>query len=188
LVDDWHLANASSIVALATQQQAQQPHGGEHSAATLDSNTTPAAWQHPLSGRYKCNIGAAFSSSLNRTGIGICVRDSDGTFVLAKVISFPCIYSVDVGEALGLHSVMQWLSDMQFDNVDFETDSKITRDAFHSTQEDISEFGCSISFCRSLFSSFFTNSRVDFARRQENVVAHVLAREATFLASPVVYF
>lgn len=96
LVDDWHLANTSSIVAPATQQQAQQPHGGEHSAVTLDtgSSTAPVVsncWQHPLSGRYKCNIDAAFSSSFNRTGIGICVRDSEGTFVLAKVVSFPCI-------------------------------------------------------------------------------------------------
>jgi len=90
---------------------------------------------------------------------------------LAKVVSFSCIYSINVGEALGLHSAMQWLSDMQFDNVDFETNSKITRDAFHSTQDDISEFGCIIFSCRSLFSFFFTNSRVEFARRQENVVA-----------------
>ena len=141
-----------------------------------------------MSGRYKCNIDAAFSSSLNRTEIGICVRDSEGTFVLAKVVSFPCIYSVDVGEALGLHSAMQWLSDMQFDNVDFETDSKITRDAFHSTRDDISEFGWIISSCRPLFNSSFTTSRVEFARRQANAVTHVLAREAAFLANPVVYF
>jgi len=112
LVDDWHLANTSSIVAPATQQQVQQPHGGEHSVVALDtgSSTAPVAsncWQHPLSGRYKCNIDVAFSSSLNRTGIDICVWDSEGTFVLAKVVSFPCIYSVDVGEALGLHSAMQ---------------------------------------------------------------------------------
>jgi hypothetical protein len=83
---------------------------------------------------------------------------------------------------------MQWLSDMQFDNVDFETDSKITRDAFHSTRDDISDFGCIISSCRSLFNSSFTNSRVEFVRQQANAVAHVLAGEATFLASPIVYF
>lgn len=69
LVDNWHIANTSSIASLATQQQAQQPHGGEHSAVTLDSSTTPAVWQRPLSGRYKCNIDTAFSSSLNRTGM-----------------------------------------------------------------------------------------------------------------------
>jgi len=48
---------------------------------------------------------------------------------------------------------------MQFDNVDFEIDSKLTCDTFHATQDDTSEFGCIISSCRSLFNSFFTNSR-----------------------------
>jgi len=120
--------------------------------------------------------------------VGICVRDSEGTFFLAKVVSYPCFYSVDVCEALGLHSALQWLSDMQFDNVDFETDSKLTCDAFHANRDDTSEFGCIISSCRSLFSSFFTNSRVEFVMRQANEVAHVLAGEATLLAKPVLYF
>jgi len=33
------------------------------------------------------------------------------------------------------------VSDIQFDNVDFETDSKLTCDAFHATRDDYSEFG-----------------------------------------------
>jgi ribonuclease HI len=141
-----------------------------------------------MSGRYKCNINAAFSSHFNRTGIGICVRDSDGTFVLAKTVTYPCIVSVDVGETLGLHLALQWLSDMQFDSVDFETDSKLTFEAFQSTRNDTSEFGSIISSCRLLFSSFFSNSRVEFVRRQTNAVAHALARETTLLASPAVYY
>jgi len=52
--------------------------------------------------------------------------------VLAKTLTHPCFLPVDVGEALGLFSALQWLSDMQFDNVDFETDSKVTVDAFLS--------------------------------------------------------
>jgi len=107
---------------------------------------------------------------------------------LAKVVSYPCRNSVDVGEALGLHYTLQWLSDMQFDDVDFETDSKLTCDAFHTTRDDYSEFGCIISSCHTLVSSFFTNSRVEFVRRQANEVAHVLAGEATLLTSPAIYF
>ena len=53
--------------------------------------------------RYKCNNDAAFSSHFNRTCISICIYDSDGTFVLAKTVTYPCIVSVDVGEALSLH-------------------------------------------------------------------------------------
>jgi len=118
-----------------------------------------------MPGRYKCNIDATFSSSLNRTCIGICVRDSEGTFVLAKTMTHPCLVSIDVGETLGLHIALQRLTDMQFDNVDFETDSKLTADAFISNRNDMSECGCIFSSCRSLFTSYFYNSRVEFVTR-----------------------
>lgn len=64
---------------------------------------------------------------------------------------------------------------MQLDNVDFETDSKTTHDAFHSRKDNVSEFGQIISACQSLFNTHFTNSRVEFTRRQANEVAHTLA-------------
>jgi len=189
LVVDWQVANAPTVVDPLLQRQ-PQPSGGGGKLAVAGTSTSviPFSWQHPLPGSNKCNIDAAFSFHLNSTGVGICVRDSEGTFFLAKVVSYPRLYSVDFGEALGLYSTLQWLSDMQLDNVDFETDFKLTCDAFHANRDDTSEFGCIISSCRYLFSSFFTNSRVEFVRRQANEVAHVLAGEATLLASPVVYF
>jgi len=67
-------------------------------------------------------------------------------------------------------------------------DCKITYDAFHSQKDNISEFGHIISACQSLFSTHFTNSRVEFSRRQVNAAAHALGGEATSLASPVIYF
>lgn len=179
LVEDWQLANTPYICAPSL------PHPQSAASSSHDHRIT---WQPPGVGRYKCNIDAAFSSHVNRTGIGMCVRDAEGTFVLAKAFTYPCIVPVAVGEALGLHSALQWLSDMQFDNVDFETDSKLTADAFLSSRNDLSEFGCIISSCRLLFSNFFSNSRVEFVRRQANAVAHALAREATSLAGPTVYF
>jgi len=185
MVLDWQLANTPEVLASNSQHQPSLSLEGGPSTSV---SPNVRKWQPPMPGRYKCNIDAAFSSSLNRTGIGICVHDSDGTFVLAKVVSLPCLVSVDVGEAFGLHSALQWLSDMQFDNVDFEMDSKLSSDAFLSDKNDTSEFGCIISSCRSLFTALFSNSRVEFVRLQANEVAHVLAREATLLASPAVYF
>lgn len=139
-------------------------------------------------GRFKCNVDAAFSDHFHRTGIGVCVRDDAGTFVLAKVQQFDHIYPVAIGEAFGLYHAIQWMKDMRFDNIDFELDSKITRDAFHSRKTDVSEFGSIIDACRDLFSNSFTNSRVEFIRRQANAAVHALAREATSLASPHIYY
>lgn len=118
----------------------------------------------------------------------MCIRDESGIFVLAKVLNFDQVYPVVVGEALGLYHALQWMQDMHFDNIDFEIDSKITRDAFHSRTIDVTEFGNIIDACREIFSSSFTNSRVEFIRRQANAAAHALAREATSLASPMIYY
>jgi len=185
MVTDWQLANSLDV-------RASTPHPQHASAVPPGASTSHhrarILWQPPMPGRYKCNIDAAFSSHHNRTGIGICVRDSEGIFVLARTIIYPCTVSVDVGEALGLHAALQWLSDMQMDSVDFETDSKLTVDAFLATRNDLSEFGCIISSCRSLFRNLYSNSRVEFVRRQANAVAHALARAATSSASPAIYF
>ena len=105
----------------------------------------------------------------------MCIRDDFGTFVLAKVLQFDQVYPVAVGEALGLYHALQWMQDMQFDNIDFELDSKITRDAFHSREVDVTEFGHIIDVCRDILSTSFTNSRVEFIRRQANAATHALA-------------
>jgi len=49
---------------------------------------------------------------MNRVGIGICVRDNDGAFVLTKIMSFCPLCFVHVGETLGLFKSIEWLNDM----------------------------------------------------------------------------
>jgi len=77
---------------------------------------------------------------------------------------------------------------MQLDNIDFEVDSKSTRDVIYSDREDIFELGNITTTSGVLLSSKFNNSRVEFVRRQANVVAHTLTGESTFLVSPLAYF
>jgi hypothetical protein len=52
-------------------------------------------WQRPAHGRFKCNIDASFLTSTNKVGLGMCIRDEDGRFVLAKTMWFSPICSVD---------------------------------------------------------------------------------------------
>lgn len=77
---------------------------------------------------------------------------------------------------------------MQIDNVDFVVDSKTTNDAFHSNLFDVSEFEHITIECKRLFNSKFTNSRVEFNRRQANQVVHALARVVASSASRTIYF
>jgi len=59
--------------------------------------------------------------------------------VLAKTLSITPLCYVSVGEALRLFHALQWVSDMQFDNVDFTLDSKITTYAFHHHRVDVTK-------------------------------------------------
>ena len=99
MVEDWKLANAPDILATSWTHQ---------STTSPSFHQQRINWQPPGVGRYKCNIDASFCSHINCTCIGICVRDAEGTFVLPKAFTYPCIVPVDVGEALGLHSALQW--------------------------------------------------------------------------------
>jgi len=89
-------------------------------------------WKKPVVGKYKYNIDASFSSSLNRVGLGMGIRNDVDEFALAKTDWFAPLCDVDVGEAVGLHTALQWVSVLQFDNVDFALDSKRVVDCVNS--------------------------------------------------------
>jgi len=58
-------------------------------------------------------IDASFSQTVNRVGIGVCIRDYEGRYVLAKTELMTPLIDVDLGEALGLLSAMYWVRDLQ---------------------------------------------------------------------------
>jgi hypothetical protein len=82
----------------------------QHSKSTTTSNRK---LNKPTPGRMKCNIDVSFSSSLNKVGTGLCIRDEDGSYVLAKIVWFSPFCSVEVGEALGLYHALIWTADLQ---------------------------------------------------------------------------
>jgi len=86
-----------------------------------------------------------------------------------------------------MRTVLEWISDLQFDNIDFALDSKKVVDAFRTTVEDSSEFGCIIGICRQLFQCKFQNSPVEFNRRQANGVARKLALVGSHNTSSHIY-
>jgi len=72
----------------------------------------------------------------------MCIRNDAGEFVWAKTDWFAPLCDVDVGEAVGLHTALQWVSGLQFDNVDYALDSKRVVDHVNTDEDDNSEFGC----------------------------------------------
>ncbi|KEH21136.1 hypothetical protein MTR_8g098925 [Medicago truncatula] len=162
-MEDWYAANTTIPAASCNntstnsvrndQMTTTTPVRQSGSCTTRNSSDTTTdmssvRWQRPQQGRPKC--------------IGICIRDDEGTFVLAKTVSISPMCSVAVGEALDLFHALQWLSNMQSDNVDFILDSKITTNAFNHRRIDVTKFSQVISACQSLFNTHFSNSKVEF--------------------------
>ena len=68
-----------------------------------------------------------------------------------------------------------WIRELSLCNVIFESDYKAMVNTFHSSRPDYYEFGLLVSRCMSL-ASLIENISIIFVKRQDNVVAHTLAR------------
>jgi hypothetical protein len=88
----------------------------------------------PSHGRYKCNIDVSFSTTSNKVGIGMCIRDDHGRFVAARTEWLQPILDVEVGEAMGLLSALRWVNELQLSNMDFEMDCKRVVDGLNSNR------------------------------------------------------
>jgi len=114
MIEEWQLANGTRTAPSQKIAHLQASGGNSQQPAVHLQHFSVASMhrQWPSCGCYKCNVDAGFLVRKNITDIGICVRDDDSAFVLAKTISFDVVHSVDVGEALGLYHVLEWPSDM----------------------------------------------------------------------------
>lgn len=145
-------------------------------------------WTKPIVERFKYNIDASFSTSLNKVVLGTCIRDAEGNFVIEKTEWITPIIDVDMGEVVGLLFAIQWARELNTVNMDFEIDSKAVSDSIYG-RDDVSDFITIINDCRHLLATNLANYRhllatdlanfvVKFIKRQTNDIAHSLAREA----------
>ena len=56
------------------------PRIENHNVLALPTESFQARWQCPQCGLLKCNIDVSFSTKLNKTCIGMCIREEDGAF------------------------------------------------------------------------------------------------------------
>jgi hypothetical protein len=148
----WNnIIDAQSFVFSRAVSLLQDWRAVREAAATTSTVTHTAQqqiWRKPMAGRVKCNIDASFPVNSNRVGIGICVRDENGAFILAKTEWFSPKSDVHVGEALGLLVALNWVHELNLGPVEFELDSKRVVDIFHSSSRDFTEFGVIMDHCK----------------------------------------
>ncbi|WJX13206.1 hypothetical protein P8452_03622 [Trifolium repens] len=137
--------------------------------------TVVRAWCKPMTGRVKCNIDASFPTNSNKVGIGMCIRDEHGVFILAKTEWYTPRSEVHIGEAFGLLSALNWVHELQLGPVDFELDSKRVVDSFHSLAHDYSEFGVLIDHCKTKAATLSASFQI--LVDVPNCIEHILINE-----------
>ena len=87
---------------------------------------------------------------------------------------------------MGLREALSWIKQLGFERVIFEINSLLVFQTLQNRVADFSEFGALIKDCLSLLQGehyFF----VAFTKRQNNVIAHILARNAIRHADFIVW-
>jgi len=113
----------------------------------------------------------------------MCIRDDEGRLLLAMTLWSQPICFTENGEVMRLLHVINLVHDLHLNNVDFELDAKIVVYYFNNGNHNIRKFGTILDECKRCCNLFFTNSHVEFSRRQAIEVTYTLAREATVLTS-----
>lgn len=122
----------------------------------------------------------------NKVMIGMCLRDDGGHFLRAKTYWFSPLTNMFL-------MVKLWACIWPFSGLESWASTTwsskwMVVNAFNSHNNVISQFGCLISSCKSLFSLVSNNSHVEFAGRNVNRVAHSLVWKTLFLTSPQEYY
>ena len=105
------------------------------------------------------------------------VCDSQGLFLHAASRVVNGLFQVRELETLGLREALSWIKQLGFERVIFEIDSLQVVQALQNRVADFSEFGALIKDCLSFLQGEHYFS-VAFTKRQNNVVAHILTRNA----------
>ncbi|XP_074357577.1 uncharacterized protein LOC141697194 [Apium graveolens] len=150
----------------------------------------PQKWKPPDVGRLKLNVDASVHVNAADFSIGLILRDHMGQFVAGKVKCIARSGNVLEAKATAILEGLKWIVDMNYRNVEVESDSLVSVKAIQNGSENFLEVGHLFEDCRAYFKSRGDLS-ISFVKRQANKVAHLAARfpclpdcQNIFLSSP----
>lgn len=88
---------------------------------------------------------------------------------------------------MGLLKSIQWVKEPNFHYVVFKLDCQVIANHDKTPRKEVSEYGIIVRACHDFLSSS-ANFGVSFVRREENNVAHSLAKAILFLASSSIFY
>lgn len=93
---------------------------------------------------FKYNVDASLDRARIKVGLRMCIRDEQGSYVIAKYKCLSTMINVDEGETLELLYALRWINELQINNMIFELYSKRVVDNFNSRKRDEYNFGAII--------------------------------------------
>nr|GMC92116.1 uncharacterized protein LOC109155154 [Ipomoea batatas] len=142
-------------------------------------------WRKPPPGWVKLNVDVAINKGLNSTGLGFILRNEDGNFLAAKEQKWSGIFQPREAEAISIREALKWIKVMNVDRVQIETDALLVIQGLNNPKL-ISSFDLVLEDIRKLANDFQCISFM-FVKRSANTAAHLLAREAVFIADCIIW-
>ena len=113
----------------------------------------------------------------NLAGVGVIVRNSEGSGVASMAESFQLPFSITAVEVIATKKALQFAFDLGLSSIVLEGDSKITIDGLRREELSLAEYGHLLDEARDIAKQL---PEVEFNHvlRQDNKAAHNIAKHA----------
>ena len=125
----------------------------------------------------KVNFDGATFANVNKSGIGVVVRNSNGLVIASLAQQVPQSYKVVDIEALAAAWALELGLEICLDPVIVEGDSNVTMKALATETRSLASFDVLIQDAK-IFSNCYSKLLYSHTKRDSNKVAHSLARLA----------
>lgn len=136
-------------------------------------------WTPPEESWLKINVDGSLMKNGSSGGGGVVVRDHQGTFKAGACHAFANVAVAEHAELLACRRGVQLATEIGATKFILETDNQAVARVLNSGEMDRSRFGSLIQEIKEMLSGV-AETRVVWARRDANKVAHILAKGCRF--------
>ncbi|XP_075645735.1 uncharacterized protein LOC142616862 [Castanea sativa] len=141
------------------------------------SPTHQRLWTAPTLDSYKINYDGALSTTDNKSGIGIVVRDYHGEVIASLIQQLDQAYQPVEVEAMAASKAVEFGSELGIQRAIIEGDSAVVVKSLTSKECGLTPYSQLLNDV-SLFSGFYSQLSYSHVKRDGNKVAHSLAKLA----------
>ena len=172
---------ASSLHQVAAQSAEMLAHfraSTEASGMQVRSNGSGGnRWQAPQAGFVKVNFNGAVFGELNKSGVGVVIRDNNGAVLVSCSEKLTQAYKAEETETLAARKALMFAHELGFQRVILEGDALGLIQALKSQEQNLSPLGSLVEDVK-LYSNHFQRVLYSHVKRNGNSVAHNLAKHA----------